>query len=512
LYELHVGAFSPEGQFDGVLRRLDDLAALGITAVELMPVADFPGARNWGYDGVLPFAPDRRYGSPDDLKRLVDAAHQRELMVILDVVYNHFGPEGNYLHLTAPGFFTTEYPTPWGAAIDFSQPTVRAFFVHNALYWLEEFGFDGLRFDACHAIFDATPRHILDEIADAVASRFIGERLVHLTMENERNQTRFLVRQPGFAAQWNDDSHHAYHTLLTGEQTGYYIDYPSESAAALARGLAEGFVYQGDASRFRGGAGRGEPSAGLSAAAFIDFLQNHDQIGYRLGGERLSQLVAAPALEAATAVLLLAPHIPLLFMGQEWNCQQPFLFFCDFSGELAAAVRDGRRRELAAAVGGDEDAAARAPDPTAAETFAASCLDWAAAAEPEARRWCEMVRTLLTIRAAIVTPLLPGLCPGGGLVTMTPGSRAFQVAWRHVSGAHLVVTANLGPTAAANPGPQPETPEPQPETIIPFHCWPPSEPSRSSAAELPPWSVAWALIPAPAPAPTPTPSQAGGPV
>ena len=337
VYELHVGAFSAAGDFRGALARLDHLAELGVTAIELMPLAECAGRRNWGYDGVLLFAPAVRYGRPEQLKQLVQSAHQRGLMVLLDVVYNHFGPEENHIPRYAPDFFTERYRTPWGAAIDFEGPrsrTVRDFFVHNALYWLHEYHLDGLRLDAVHSIRDASEPDILREIAERVRGRFEGESHVHLILENDANAPGLLERRPDgrprwFTAQWNDDLHHALHVLVTGERDGYYVDYADAPARHLGRALTEGFSYQGEASGFRGGARRGEPSAHLPPTAFVAFLQNHDQIGNRALGGRIDRLADAQAVRAATAVILLAPCVPLLFMGEEWAAEQPFPFFCD---------------------------------------------------------------------------------------------------------------------------------------------------------------------------------------
>src|SRR5262245_14150785 len=376
-YELHVGTFTPAGTFDGVARELDRLARLGITAIELMPLAESPGRRGWGYDGVYPFAPEASYGPPDALKRLVCAAHARGLMVFVDVVYNHFGPEGNYLARYAPAFFTPQYRTPWGDAIDFAGPSarvVRDFFMHNALYWLEEFHADGLRLDAVHAIHDPSRPHFLEELADTVHRRIGGQRHVHLVLENDRNQAGLLARGTApdrprwYTAQWNDDVHHAFHVLLTGEHSGYYADYADEPAAHLGRALTSGFAYQGEPSAFRGGAARGEPSAHLPPTAFVGFLQNHDQVGNRALGDRLAALAPALAPRTAMAVLLLAPSPPLLFMGEEWGATTPFPFFCDVGPELAPLVREGRRREFAHDPA-FRDTLDRLPDPTADATF-----------------------------------------------------------------------------------------------------------------------------------------------
>jgi malto-oligosyltrehalose trehalohydrolase len=300
LYELHVGAFSSQGTYAGVGSRLDQLRDLGVTAIELMPLADFSGRRNWGYDGVLPFAPDSRYGRPEELKALVQAAHRAGLMVFLDVVYNHFGPKGNFLHVYAPQFFTERHKTPWGAAIDFERRAVREYFIHNALYWLEEYHLDGLRLDAVHAIKDDSPLHVLDEIAERVRARFRDERHVHLVLENDANHARFLG--PGkYDAQWNDDSHHACHVLATGESDGYYAAYADAPARHLARCLAEGFAYQGEVSPFSNES-RGEPSAHLPPTCFVDFIQNHDQVGNRAHGERLASLSEAHKLKALCSI------------------------------------------------------------------------------------------------------------------------------------------------------------------------------------------------------------------
>ena len=363
LYELHAGVL---GGFRGVARELPRLAALGITAVELMPVNDFPGRRNWGYDGVLPYAPDAAYGTPDELKALVDAAHDHGLMIFLDVVYNHFGPDGNYLSLYAPQFFREDRHTPWGPAIDFRRPEVRGFFTENVLYWLMEYRFDGLRFDAVHAILD---QDWVDEMAAAVRATVEPGRHVHLVLEHH-NDASHLGKD--IDAQWNDDGHNVLHVLLTGEDGGYYLDYADQPAWKLARCLAEGFIYQGEHSRYTGEP-RGMPSGHLPPTAFVLFLQNHDQIGNRAFGERLTDAGGPAALEAAIALLMLCPQIPLLFMGEESASRTPFLFFTDHRAELADAVREGRRDEFARFPAfADPASRERIPDPNAPETFAAS--------------------------------------------------------------------------------------------------------------------------------------------
>ncbi len=440
--EAHVGTFTPAGSFAAMTAHLDHLAKTGITALELLPVADFPGRWNWGYDGVLLFAPDSAYGRPDDLKALIDAAHQRGIMMFLDVVYNHFGPEGNFLHRIAPRFFS-DTQTPWGAAIDYRVPEVRAFAIENALNWLRDYRFDGLRIDAVHALATPGAPHILSELAQAV-NDFAAEsgRHIHLVLENDDNATRFLKPVGGYRAQWNDDYHHAWHAFLIGERAGYYRDYP-HAPTHIARALGEGFAYQGELSAFRGRA-RGEPSTHLPRADFVNFLQNHDQIGNRPMGERLTTLADPTALEAALAVLLLQPGPPLMFMGDEWGARQPFPFFCDFKGDLAQAVRDGRRREFADFYG---RAGSAIPDPIAAETRAAAVLDWNAMTEPVHAERLALTRALLAVRHQHVVPLMPAMT--------TPGDVRFVdgvlgASWAAGDNALLLI-ANLSDTEKPRP-------------------------------------------------------------
>lgn len=450
IYELHLGTFTPEGTLAAAQRRLDYLVDLGVTAVELMPIAQFAGKRGWGYDGVLPFAPENAYGRPADLKRFVQAAHQRGLMVFLDVVYNHFGPEGNYLHSYAADFFNPRHQTPWGAAINFdgdNARTVRDFFIHNALYWIEEYRFDGLRLDAVHAIADDSEPHIVAELAAAVREGPGAQRHVHLILENEHNQSRFLPRdsadRPVLAdAQWNDDTHHGFHVLLTGETDGYYADYAQRPSRLLGRCLAEGFGYQGEPSALRKGETRGEPSTHLPATAFINFLQNHDQVGNRAFGDRLGALAPLPALEAAAACLLLAPPVPMLFMGEEFNASAPFLYFCDFGEELGAAVTKGRRAEFGRfARFADPAVQSTIPDPVAAETFERSKLDWQELDErPHAGHW-QLYKHLMDLRRSYIVPRLAGMKPSGYYVAREDG--ALAVHWTLGDGARLHLSANL---------------------------------------------------------------------
>ncbi|MEO8807561.1 MAG: malto-oligosyltrehalose trehalohydrolase [Burkholderiaceae bacterium] len=420
IYELHVGCFTEAGSFTAAIERLDDLVALGITAIELMPVADFPGQRGWGYDGVLLFAPDASYGTPDELKRLVAAAHARGLMVLLDVVYNHFGPDGNYLHVYAQTFFDRTVHTPWGAAINFGgegSRTVREFFIHNALYWIEEFHFDGLRVDAVHAMQDDSALHFIDELAQAVRNGPGRARHVHLVLENDVNDAARLARtadgRPLLAdAQWNDDVHHALHVLVSGERDGYYIDYAADPLRLLGRALAEGFAYQGDPSAYREGEPRGTPSTALPPLAFVNSMQTHDQVGNRAFGERIAALADAAGrherLRALVACVLLSPAPPMLFMGEEFAASSPFLYFCDFSGDLAQAVTQGRRAEFSRfALFADPARRATIPDPNALSSFQRSKLDWAERDAPGHAEWCALYRHLLALRRDRLMPLLP---------------------------------------------------------------------------------------------------------
>ncbi len=434
IYELHAGAM---GGFAGVRARLGDIAALGVTAIELMPVAEFPGKHNWGYDGVLPYAPDAAYGTPDDLRALVDDAHGLGLMVMLDVVYNHFGPDGAYLHATTKEFFDEGVHTPWGAAIDFKRPEVAQYFIDNALMWLRDYRFDGLRFDAVHAI---NPPDFLQTMAQQIRAGV--SHPVHLVLEHEENRASILRAAPdapGFDGQWADDVHHCLHVLLTGESEGYYQDF-QDPTRQLARVLAEGFAYQGETPPHYGRP-RGEPSAHLPTTAFVICLQNHDQIGNRAMGERLTTLVDPAALHAARAMLLLSPFIPLLFMGEEWGATTPFLFFTDHNEDLAPLVREGRRREFAHfAAFQDEARRAQIPDPNAQTTFTASIPDFAESARAPHRDILAQTRTLLDLRARHIVPGIPGARSAGVAIL---ADRALSARWRLGDGTTLTIAANF---------------------------------------------------------------------
>jgi malto-oligosyltrehalose trehalohydrolase len=490
LYELHVGTFTAAGTFAAAAERLDYLADLGVTAIELMPIGAFPGGRNWGYDGVLPFAPASVYGPPEALKTLIAAAHARGLMMLLDVVYNHFGPEGNYLHVYAPQFFDPSHRTPWGAAINFGGAgarTVRDFFIHNALYWLEEYHFDGLRLDAVHAIADDARPGILAELARAIRDGPGRERHVHLVLENDRNEARYLVRDAARTplvaiAQWNDDTHHALHALVTGERDGYYAEYAERPLHWLGRCLAEGFAHQGEVSEYRGGRARGEPSAHLPPTAFVNFLQTHDQVGNRAFGERIGALAAPRALAAATACVLLAPSPPMLFMGEEFAASAPFLFFCDFGADLAAAVTRGRREEFRRfARFGDTAALARIPDPNDRATFERSRLSWSESAARPHCEWLQFCRRLLALRHRHVVPRLAGMPGGGTFECMPPG--ALAVHWILGDGARLHLVANFAAVPARLRAPA--------GAVI--YASEESPTGVPTANLLAPWSVLWTL-------------------
>ncbi|WP_159982282.1 MULTISPECIES: malto-oligosyltrehalose trehalohydrolase [unclassified Novosphingobium] len=398
IYELHIGTFTAEGTFAAAIDHLPRLRDLGITMIELMPVGQFDGAHGWGYDGVLPYAPHPAYGTPDDLRALVDAAHGQGMGVLLDVVYNHFGPSGNYLAAWNPAFFHEGRPSPWGQGIAFETPAVREFFIANALHWLDEYRFDGLRLDAVHAIEDHSAKHFLDELGDRIRSHVAG-RPVHLITEDERNLARYFTPEAPFDATWNDDWHHAVHCLLTGEDESYYASFAVNPIGDIAAALADGYVEQGQTSR--NGKPRGEPCGHLPRTAFVNFLGNHDQVGNRARGERLHQLAPDKhALRVVTALTLLSPFVPMLFMGDEFLTSAPFQFFADFSGDLAEAVRKGRAEEFAgfASFGGE------VPDPIARETFLASKIG--EPDRPEQWEHEQFIHGLLTLRAEHVAPLL----------------------------------------------------------------------------------------------------------
>jgi len=432
IYEVHVGLI---GGFSKVEQMLPSLARLGITAIELMPINEFPGTRNWGYDGVLPFAPEASYGSPEELKHLIDTAHGLGLMVFLDVVYNHFGPDGNYLGAYASGFFRHDIHTPWGAAIDFRKREVRDFFCENALMWINNYHFDGLRLDAVHAISE---KDFLVELAERVRNSVPADRHVHLMLENEDNSASLL--QQGFNAQWNDDGHNILHYLLTGEDEGYYADFAKSATSRLARCLREGFIFQGETSHH--GRSRGEPSAHLPPTAFVLFLQNHDQVGNRAFGERLTQIADVESLKAATVLLLLSPMVPLLFMGEERGVTSPFFYFTDHEDDLAKAVRDGRRAEFSKfAKFNDPELRQKIPDPNAIDTFRSSKIELEVEG-PEQQSWWDFYQQLLALRHSNIIPHLAG-ARAADVTILAP--HAVHAAWVLGNGSRLSIYLNLSP-------------------------------------------------------------------
>jgi maltooligosyltrehalose trehalohydrolase len=399
VYELHTGTFTPEGTFDAAAARLDHLVRLGVTHVELLPVAHFPGDRGWGYDGVDLFAPHEAYGGPEGLKRFVDACHARGLGVIMDVVYNHLGPAGNYLGSFGP-YFTDRYATPWGQAVNFDGPgsvEVRRFFVDNALMWLRDYHCDGLRLDAVHAILDASAIHVLEEMQLRVEEleAHLG-RDVFLIAESDLNDPRVVNRREaggyGLDAQWSDDFHHALHSVLTGERDGYYSDFGT--VADLAKALREAFVHAGTYAEYRGRI-HGRPATGLPGYRFLGYLQDHDQVGNRAVGERSSALMSPELLKVGAALVLTSPFVPMLFMGEEWGATAPFLYFTAHEdAELASAVSEGRKREFAA-FGWDP---ASIPDPQDPGTFERSKLDWSELGEQPHADLLEWHRRLIALR------------------------------------------------------------------------------------------------------------------
>ncbi|MDI1308851.1 MAG: malto-oligosyltrehalose trehalohydrolase [Methylotenera sp.] len=438
LYEMHVGVF--EG-FIGVKSKLAELAAMGFTAIMIMPIACFPGQRNWGYDGVLLYAPHFSYGSADDLKSLIDEAHTLNLSIYLDVVYNHFGPDGNYLHHYAPQFFDEKEHTLWGKAINLKHPIVRSFFTENVLYWLEEFQFDGLRFDACHAIYD---KSWLFEVANLVQETIGAKRYINLMAENDDNSVALL--QNGFSAQWNDDAHHLMHVLLTGETEGYYSYYAENTAQNLAKCLSQGFVFSENENLYKEASNRlsAHDTSRLSPTSFVFFLQNHDQIGNRPFGERLTTLVLDRTLRVANALVLLCPHIPMIFMGEEFGATQPFLYFTSHEDEaLIEAIRQGRRKQFASfSKFADSTFALKIPDSNDVDTFETSIpRPISVEGYTSASNWSQWMSKLLAIRHAHITPKL---ATAKSISAKAIGPSAVVVSWRMSDGSKLILAFNLG--------------------------------------------------------------------
>jgi len=449
IYELHIGTLTPEGTFLAAIDKLPYLAELGITQLEVMPVSQFGGSRGWGYDGVLLYAPHAAYGTPEDFHAFIDAAHGLGLSVVLDIVLNHFGPEGNYLPLLSPAFFDADRMTPWGNGIAYEREPVRQYITEAPLYWLTEYRLDGLRFDAIDQIKDTSDTHILEEIAEKIREA-IPHRHVHLTTEDSRNVIFLHPRDeqgntPLFTAEWNDDFHNAAHVFATGETHAYYQDFAFEPEKKFARALAEGFVYQGEVS-LQTGQSRGVECHTQPPPFFVDFIQNHDQTGNRAQGERLITLAGAEKTRVLLAALLLSPHIPLLFMGEEFGETHPFLFFTDFHGELAKAVREGRAKEFTGHAGHDETV----PDPNDLNTFVRSMLDWDKLSQEEGKSWLRFTRSLLTLRHRHIVPLLRQGGTVKGKILHTAHGRV-AVSWQFPQGT-LSLALNIG----KKPAPMPE--------------------------------------------------------
>lgn len=445
VYEIHLGTFTAEGTFRSAIARLDHLVELGINTVEIMPVADFKGRWNWGYDGVSLFAPDASYGSPEDFKAFVDAAHCRNISVVLDVVYNHFGPKGNHLPTIAP-LYDDAIETPWGPALnldgDGSGP-IRDLILANARYWLTEFHLDGLRFDALHEMYDAGPRHILLELTEQIRAGTDG-RHIHLIAENSLNQAGWLKRRGDgapwlFNAQWSDDIHHALHSVITEENCWYYADFDGR-IDLVGRALAEGMAWQGEFLEHER-RHKGEPSAFLPATAFVAYMQNHDQMGNRPHGERISSMIPRQALLMWSAINLLSPHIPLLFMGEEWAASSPFLFFSDVGEDLSEAIRESRRNELSRYPGVREDGL---PDPMSDDTFARSKLDWNERHADAHAVILDHYRKLIALRKDAIIPRLAGMKGHSGTYRVL-SAKAVEVGWTMGDGSQLTLMANLGP-------------------------------------------------------------------
>lgn len=480
LYELHIGAFTKDGTFRSAIERLDHLKDIGVTAIQLMPISDFPGRYGWGYDGVLPYAPESSYGRPEDLMALVDAAHASGICVFLDVVYNHFGPDGKYMPAYAP-LFTQHHHTPWGPAINYDDEgstPVREFVIQNAIYWITMFRLDGLRLDAVHEIMDDSEEHVLHELSRRVREA-AGSRHLHLVVENEDNDSGLLTRDVNgsanlFTAQWNDDIHHALHVAATDETFGYYDDYATETPPKTGRALAEGFVFQGEHMPYRGRT-RGKASAHLPPTAFISFLQNHDQIGNRAHGDRVVSSLPMSVLKPVIALYLLAPQIPMLFMGEEWGAQEPFPYFCDFYEELNEKIRKGRHEELSRLPGFDDGETA---DPTALSTFTSAKLDWSKLSDARSSEMLDYYRHLLEIRRQHIVPLLKDVGSFSG--KHRTEDNAIGVDWVLAGGARLHLLANLSAQPARINRAFPEA-----QTIF----------SLGSVTEncTTPWSIFWSI-------------------
>jgi len=478
LYELHVGTFSPAGTFQGAIEKLEHLQRLGVTGIELMALAEFPGRRNWGYDGVLLYAPDSAYGRPEDLKALVDAAHARGIMVLFDVVYNHLGREGNMLPRYWPQFLSPLHDTPWGKPPNFDGEgagEVREFILHNALYWIEEFHVDGLRIDASHDLRDASHRHILDELAERLHTA-AGGREIHLILEDERNAATRLIRdiagRPSLcSAQWNHDMAHLRELgdeTETARQGGV-----QKLTETIARMVAEG--YGGRTEQDQRGS---QDDCRVPPTAYISFLQTHDLVGNQLAGERAYAKAPLRINRALSAIYLLAPQIPMLFMGDEWGASTPFQFFGEFSGEMAEEIRNGRWEFVKRELHLEEADRERMPDPTDPEAFRVSHLNWDELAQPGHAEWLEWYRRILTVRREQIVPLLRNLCERCGEYELR-GPGAFTARWTLDQNARLTLDANLRDSTNEFAAPEGAV------------LW--LEGEQQTPVRLAPWAVRWAL-------------------
>ena len=450
LYEIHIGAFTPEGTFRAAIDKLDHLVALGVNTIEIMPVGDFNGRWNWGYDGASLFAPDASYGRPEDMKAFVNAAHEKGISVLLDVIYNHFGPKGNHLGAYTP-LTKSNVQTPWGEALNFDgddAAMIRELIFANARYWLTEYHLDGLRLDAAHEIYDDGPRHLLLELAEQARAATDG-RQVHLVQENSLNQVNWLKRRETGApwlydAQWSDDIHHAIHAAMTGDPGAYYVDFLGRTDL-VGRALAEGAGWQGEYMAHEQ-KHKGEPSAFLPATAFVAFMQNHDQVGNRPWGDRISAQLPQDALRMWSTILLLSPQIPLLFMGEEWAAETPFLFFSDIGEDLAETIRDSRREELKNYPDAQRD---NLPDPMSEDSFRRSKLDWSEPGSATHAAMLDHYRKLIALRKEAIIPRLAGMAGYAGRYDIL-GDKVVSVQWVLGDGSVLKLLANLGPEPVDN--------------------------------------------------------------
>lgn len=478
LYEMHVGTFTPAGRYRTAIEKLDHLQELGVTAIELMAVADFPGRRNWGYDGVLWYAPDSSYGRPEDLKALVDAAHARGIMVIFDVVYNHVGGIGNFIPRYWPNFNSSFHDTPWGKPPNFDgegSRLVREFVVHNALYWIEEFHADGLRLDASHDMKDFGPHHILDELAERVHALACG-RQVHLILEDEQNASPRMLRdsdkQPRlYSAQWN---HHMAHLReLPAEEPCSLRSAIDHKTEIVARMIALGYEGKTDSP-----IGHVEIDCHVPPTGYISFLQTHDLVGNDLLGQRIYAKAPVQAIRALSAIYLLIPQIPMLFMGDEWGASTPFAFFCDYEGETAKDMREGRLKFLQKDLKVDDEELERVPDPLAEKTFCEAHLNWDELSETDHAEWLRWYHRILTVRRKEIVPLLESVSERCGIAEIR-SRRVFAARWDLAGNAQLILQANLCETPATHFSPEGRV------------LW--LEGSEVAPGQLGPWTVRWSI-------------------